>query len=46
MSIYGPRISLLLIAGTLLLCPAGNLGAGDAAPAPGTGDDRHSRGQR
>ena len=45
MSIYGPRISLLLIAGTLLLCPAGNLGAGDAAPAPGTGDGRQGQSQ-
>ena len=36
MSICGPRISLLLIAGTLFLGPAGNLGAGDAGPAPGT----------
>jgi len=36
MSICSPRIRLLLIAGTLLLSPAGNLGAGDAGPAPGT----------
>jgi mono/diheme cytochrome c family protein len=36
MSICGPRISLLLIAGTLLLSPVGNLGADDAGPAPGT----------
>jgi hypothetical protein len=35
-SICNPRISLLLIAGTLLLSPAGNLVAGDAGPAPGT----------
>ena len=31
-----PRISLLLIAGTLLLSATGHLGAGDAAPVPGT----------
>jgi hypothetical protein len=36
MSIFSPRISLLLIAGTLFLGAAGNLGAGDAGPAPGT----------
>ena len=36
MSICSSRISLLLIASTLLLSPAGNLGAGDAGPAPGT----------
>ena len=36
MSIGSLRISLLLIAGALLLSPAGDLGAGDAAPAPGT----------
>jgi hypothetical protein len=36
MSNRSPRISLFLIAGTLLLSPAGNLGAGDAGPAPGT----------
>lgn len=36
MSLCSPRISLLLITGALLLCPTGNLGAGDAAPAPGT----------
>lgn len=36
MSICSPRIRLLLIAGTLLLSPAGNLWAGDAGPAPGT----------
>ena len=36
MSICSSRISLLLIAGTLLLGPAGNLGAGDAGPVPGT----------
>ena len=36
MSICSPRISPLLIAGALLLGPAGNLGAGDAGPAPGT----------
>jgi hypothetical protein len=36
MSICSPRISLLLTAVTLFLSPAGNLGAGDAGPAPGT----------
>ena len=36
MSICSPRIRLLLIAGTLLLSPAGNLRAGDAGPTPGT----------
>ncbi len=36
MSTCSTRISLLLTAVTLLLCPAGNLGAGDAGPAPGT----------
>ena len=36
MSILSFRISLLLIAGTLLLSPARNLGAGEAGPAPGT----------
>ena len=36
MSICSPRIRLLLIAGTLMLSPAGNLEAGDAGPAPGT----------
>ena len=36
MSICSPRISPLLIAGALLLGPAGNLGADDAGPAPGT----------
>ncbi len=36
MSMRSPRISLLLTAVTLLLSPAGNLGAGDPGPAPGT----------
>jgi hypothetical protein len=36
MSICSPRISLLLIAGTLFLSPVGNLEAGDVGPAPGT----------
>ena len=36
MSIRSPRISVLLIAGTLLLGQAGPLGAGDAGPRPGT----------
>jgi len=36
MSICSPRVSLLLTAVTLLLSPAGNVGAGDAGPAPGT----------
>ena len=36
MSICTPRISLLLIAGTLFLSPVGNLGAGDTGPVPGT----------
>lgn len=36
MSMCSPRISLLLTAATLFLSPAGNLGAGDAGPAPGT----------
>ena len=36
MSIPSPRISMLLIAGTLFLGPSGHLGAGDAGPPPGT----------
>jgi hypothetical protein len=36
MSICSPRISLLLAAVMLFLSPAGNLGAGDAGPVPGT----------
>lgn len=36
MSTCSPRISLILIAGTLLLSPVGNLGAGDDDPPPGT----------
>ena len=36
MSIGSSRISLVLIAGILFLGPAGNLGAGDAGPPPGT----------
>ncbi len=36
MSKRSPRVSLLLIAGTLFLSPGGNLGAGDSGPAPGT----------
>jgi len=36
MSIRSPHISVLLIAGTLLLGQAGPLGAGDAGPPPGT----------
>lgn len=36
MSSCRPRISLLMAAVTLFLSPAGNLGAGDAGPAPGT----------
>ena len=36
MSICSPRISPLLIAGALLLSPAGDHGAGEAAPVPGT----------
>ena len=36
MSNRSPRISVLLIAGTLLLGQAGPLGAADAGPRPGT----------
>lgn len=36
MSKCNARISLFLIAGTLLLGAAGNLGAGDASPLPGS----------
>ena len=36
MSKYSPRVSLFLIAGTLFLGSAGNLGAGDTDPTPGT----------
>ena len=36
MSIRSPRISLFLVASALTLSSAGNLGAGDSGPAPGT----------
>ena len=36
MSICGTRISFFLTVVTLFLSPAGNVGAGDAGPAPGT----------
>jgi hypothetical protein len=36
MSICDARISLFLTAVTLFLSPVGNVGAGDASPAPGT----------